>query len=107
MDTGDESAINLSYDTYEQHQSLFKATGSAAVSGIGGASEEVTGDLKAAHFQNYTVRDLKIGATKKLAATSSGHIGGGFFEHFTVTFDYARSRIDLTPRPGDASVSSS
>ncbi len=107
VDTGDESAINLNYETYQQHESLFKATGTAPVAGIGGSSEEVTGDLKAARYGGYTVRDLKIGATKKLAATSSGHIGGGFWEHFVVTFDYAKSRLDVTPRTGDPAVSSS
>jgi hypothetical protein len=107
VDTGDESTINLSAELYASHPTLFKATGSAAISGIGGASEQVTGEIKTARLENFVVHDLKIGATRGLAATSSGHIGGGFFEHFRVTFDYARSSIELVPRAGDASVTAS
>jgi hypothetical protein len=104
VDTGDESAINLSYSVYTQHPSIFKATGSAPVSGIGGSSEEVTGDLRSARLGNFELTNLKIGATKHLAATSEGHIGSGLLQHFSVTFDYAHARMDLVPRAGDASV---
>ena len=106
IDTGDESTINLSYDVYDAHTGLFKPTGTAAVAGVGGASEEVTGELRAAHFENFELANIPIGATKKLSTTAQGHIGIGLLQHFVVTFDYSKLRIELRPRSGDPVVTS-
>jgi hypothetical protein len=104
VDIGDESEINLSGDYYAEHPAIFKPTGTMPVSGVGGDSEEITGTLPEARLGDFTLVGLKIGATKGLVATSKGHIGGGVLQHFSVTLDYARSRMDLVPRPGDKTV---
>lgn len=104
IDTGDESTINLAYDYYEAHPTLFKPSGSVAVAGIGGASDELTGELAQVRLGGYEVVRPRIGATKRLPATARGHIGSGLLRHFTITFDYGRSRLELTPRAGDAAV---
>ena len=108
VDTGDESAINLSYDTYEQHQSLFKVTGSAPVSGIGGASEEVTGDLKAAHFgrlHGARPEDRSDQETRRnVFGTYRRRILGTLHRHVRLCAVPASISMPLT---GDASVSPS
>lgn len=106
VDTGDESAINLAYDYYELHPTIFKPSGSVPVSGIGGASEEVTGEVSHVRVGDFDVTRSRIGATKGSIATARGHIGGGFLRHFDVTFDYGRARIELVPHSGDPNVAS-
>lgn len=104
VDTGDESAINVAYDYYEAHPTLFKASGTVPVSGIGGTSDEITGDAPRVRVGEFEIAHTKIGATKRMPATARGHLGSGALRHFTVTFDYERSRIELVPRAGDTSV---
>ncbi|GAC1548325.1 MAG: hypothetical protein NVS3B16_21140 [Vulcanimicrobiaceae bacterium] len=104
VDTGDESAINLAYEYYEAHPALFKPSGSVTVKGIGGASDELTGELARVRIGDYDVLRPRIGATKRLPATARGHIGSGLLRHFEVTFDYRRSRLELVPRAGDTNV---
>ncbi len=104
IDTGDESTINLAYDYYAAHPGIFKPSGTTPVSGIGGTSSEITGDVARVRFGDYDVMQPKIGATKSLAATGKGHLGSGFLRHFAVTFDYGRSRLELAAQPGDTTV---
>ena len=104
IDTGDESTINLAYDYYAAHPDIFKPSGSTPVSGIGGTSDEITGDIARVRFGDYDVVHPKIGATKSLAANGKGHLGSGFLHHFAATLDYGRSRLELTAMPGDTNV---
>jgi hypothetical protein len=85
IDTADASAIDLSDDVYGAHPAFAKAASTA-------------------RLENFTVSGVAIGEMKKLATATQGHVGNGFLSHFTVTFDYAKLRVDLTPRSGDASV---
>ena len=104
IDTGDESTINLAYEYYAAHPGIFSPIGTTPVSGIGGTSSEIFGEISRVRFGDYDVIHPKIGATKSLAAIGEGHLGSGFLEHFVVTFDYSRSRLELVAQPGDASV---
>jgi hypothetical protein len=107
IDTGDESTLNLSYDYYERFPNLFHPTSSASVSGIGGASTEVLGQIDAVRVGRYVVAHQAIGATKGMHPTADGHAGSGLLSHFIATFDYEAARLELTPRPGDAAVTAS
>jgi hypothetical protein len=102
IDTGDESAIDLSYDVYTAHPSLVKATTTSSAE----TSDAVAGELRMARLENFDVSGVPIDAAKKRATTAQGQLGNAFLNHFTVTFDYAKSRLDLQPRSGDASVTS-
>lgn len=104
VDTGDESSLNLAYEFYEIHPTLFKANGSMPVAGIGGTSDEITGDAPPVRVGEFEIVRTKIGATKRMPATARGHIGSGLMRHFIVTFDYDRARIELVPQPGDTAV---
>ncbi|MBC5828892.1 MAG: aspartyl protease family protein [Candidatus Eremiobacteraeota bacterium] len=104
IDTGDESGINLSYDYYKLHSDLFSATEARDVSGVGGNSEELIGEIPHVQVGSFRVENQRIGATRKLKATANGHLGGGFLAHFRVTFDYARSRLGLVARGNDSAV---
>jgi len=104
VDTGDESTINLSYDYYNQHPGLFAATASQSVSGIGGTSEELIGEIAHVQVGDFRVESQQIGTTKTLRATAQGHLGGGFLSHFRVILEYARERLGLEPRNGDPAV---
>jgi len=107
LDTGDESSINLAYTYYEAHPAIFKPTSTTAVSGIGGNSEEIIGEIPSVRLADFIIARQRIGATKKFVPTAEGHIGSGFLSHFRVVFDYAHARIGLSPRAGDAAVSAS
>ncbi len=104
LDTGDESTINLAEQYYGAHPAIFKPTGKAPVGGVGGTSEEIVGEIERVRVGNFSVEHQPIGATKHLAPTADGHLGDGFLSHFAVVFDYARERIGLVPRVGDAAV---
>lgn len=104
LDTGDESAVNLADAFYRQHLGIFAPSGSSSVSGIGGASDEVTGTLARLRLGDFEIAGPPIGATKHLPATGDGHLGSGLLRHFTTTFDYGRGRIELIARPGDGAV---
>ena len=102
IDTGDDGTIDLAYEYYEAHQSLFKPNGATAVHGIGGNSEGVAGTIPHVRIASFDVAGERIGATKKISY--NGHVGTGLLDHFVVTFDYRRSLLDLVPRAGDRSV---
>ncbi|MBC5829515.1 MAG: aspartyl protease family protein [Candidatus Eremiobacteraeota bacterium] len=104
VDTGDESGINLSYDYYKLHSNLFSATEARDVSGVGGTSEELIGEIPHVQLGSFSVENQRIGATRKLKATAEGHLGGGFLAHFRVIFDYAKSRLGLVARSNDSAV---
>jgi hypothetical protein len=102
VDTGDESTINLAYDFYQSHPAIFKTTGTTGVAGIGGGSEQITGEIASVRVGDATLTHQKIGATKALQSAAAGHLGSGFLAHFSVTFDYAHGTIALVPKVGDA-----
>jgi hypothetical protein len=104
VDTGDESSINLSYDYYRRHTDLFSATESRSVTGVGGTSIELIGEIGHVQLGDYRVESQRIGTTQTLHATGEGHLGAGFLSHFRVILDYARARLGLTPRTGDRSI---
>jgi hypothetical protein len=85
IDTGDETAIELRSDVFGAHPSFAKATVSA-------------------RFERFDVAGVAVAESRALATSAQGHLGGGVLSHFTVTFDYAKLRVDLQPRSGDASV---
>jgi hypothetical protein len=106
VDTGDESTINLSFAYYSEHTNLFKPSAKAAVSGIGGDSIELLGDIPDVQIGTYDVTSQNIGTTQTLQGTADGHLGDGFLRHFRVGLDYANGRITLRPRDGDSDVTS-
>ncbi len=99
VDTGDESNINLAYDFYSKHSSLFAVTERRLVSGIGGTSVELIGKIPEVTIGAYRTGTQKIGTTRTLQGTAFGHLGAAFLEQFTVQFDYAASELHLIPKP--------
>lgn len=104
IDTGDESSINLTNEYYEAHPTIFTPNGSVPVAGIGGTSDEITGEVARVRIGGFEIERARIGATKRAGAMGRGHVGSGFLRHFSVTFDYAHGRIELVPRAHDSSV---
>jgi hypothetical protein len=104
LDTGDDSNINLAYDFYTRHPDLFTATAERTVSGIGGDSVELLGEIPSVRIGGYRLSAQSIGTTRTLRGTAFGHVGAAFLEHFKVHFDYAKSEITLVPHPGDNSI---
>ncbi|MBV9271082.1 MAG: aspartyl protease family protein, partial [Candidatus Eremiobacteraeota bacterium] len=104
LDTGDESSINLSYDYYRQHPTLFKPTRTQTVSGVGGSSTEVVGDIPQVAIGGFVLPNQVIGATETLKGTAHGHIGAQVLSHFALYLDYPHSRIVLQARSGDGAV---
>ncbi|GAC1501937.1 MAG: hypothetical protein NVS1B14_06530 [Vulcanimicrobiaceae bacterium] len=104
VDTGDESTINLSYDYYLRHPNLFAATHVRNVSGVGGQSEQIVGEIARVRLGEYRVEAQQIGTTRTLQSTGEGHLGAGFLSHFRVVLDYAHGHLGLTPREGDKAV---
>ena len=104
IDTGDESSINLSYEYYRQHSDLFRPTRTENVSGVGGSSVEVIGEIGEMAIAGYVLTNQAIGATQTLQGTAHGHVGAQILSHFTLYVDYPRSRIVLEPRGGDPKV---
>ena len=98
VDTGDESNINLSYDFYSEHRGLFSATEQRIVSGVGGSSVELIGNIPEVRIGNIALRDQRIGTTTTLESTAYGHLGAGFLEQFTILLDYASSRVEFAAR---------
>jgi hypothetical protein len=97
LDTGDESNINLAYDFYRAHRSLFATTQERSVTGIGGSSIELMGSIPDVRIGDLDLHDQLIGATQSLRGTAFGHLGAGFLQHLRVIFDYAESRVELVP----------
>lgn len=104
LDTGDESGINLAYGYYREHSDLFKATQEEPVSGVGGTSVELMGEIPDVRIGDFAVESQQVGATRSLRGTADGHLGAGFLRHFRITLDYARSRVIMVPRKNDPAV---
>ena len=97
LDTGDESSINLGYDFYQAHRSLFPPTGERAVSGVGGSSVELLGTIDQVQIGGYSIESAPIGATQNLTGTALGHVGAGLLARFNVTIDYAAGELRFIP----------
>lgn len=99
VDTGDQSNINLGYEYYEQHPDLFQATKTRNVSGIGGESVELIGEIGSVSIGSITAEHQQIGTTKTLHGTADGHLGAGFLSKYRVVLDYAHQLMRLLPLP--------
>ncbi len=100
VDTGDQSAINLSEAFYTAHPSLFSISESRWVAGVGGESVEMLGRIGAVRVGDYDLGPQPIGVTRTLQGTADGHLGAGFLSAFTVMLDYPHARFALVPRGG-------
>jgi Aspartyl protease len=100
VDTGDESNINLAYDFYAKHPGLFDVTQRRYVSGIGGSSVEMIGEIPQVRIGDYRTGPQRIGTTQTLQGTAFGHLGAAFLQQFIVQFDYAAAELHLIPRRG-------
>lgn len=98
VDTGDESNINLSYDFYAKHSSLFDVTQRRFVGGIGGSSVEMIGEIPQVRIGDYRSGPQRIGTTQTLHGTAFGHLGAAFLSQFIVQLDYPGATLRLTPR---------
>jgi hypothetical protein len=98
VDTGDQSNINLAYEYYQQHPSLFQATKTEEVSGVGGHSTEIIGEIAQIRIGALTAENQQIGATQTLRGTANGHLGAGFLSKYRVTLDYAHQLLRLLPK---------
>ena len=98
VDTGDESNINLAYDFYAKHPGLFSVTQRRFVSGIGGSSVEMIGEIPEVRIGDYRTGPQRIGTTQTLHGTAYGHLGAGFLQQFIVQLDYVAAQLRLIPR---------
>jgi hypothetical protein len=98
VDTGDESNVNLAYDFYAKHPGLFTVTSRRFVSGIGGSSVELIGEIGDVTIGGYHAGPQRIGTTWTLHGTASGHLGAAFWQQFIIGFDYANGEIHLIPK---------
>jgi len=98
VDTGDESNINLAYDFYAKHSNLFSVTQQRSVSGIGGNSIELLGQIPQVTIGDYRTGPQRIGTTQTLHGTAFGHLGAAFLQQFVVQLDYAAAELRLIPR---------
>jgi Aspartyl protease len=98
VDTGDESNINLSYDFYAKHPALFNVTQRRSVSGIGGSSIEMIGEIPQITLGDYRTGPQRIGTTQTLEGSAFGHIGAAFLQQFLVQLDYASAQLHLVPK---------
>lgn len=99
VDTGDESNVNLAYEFYVKHPGLFNVTSRRFVSGIGGSSVEMIGEIPQVRIGDYQTGPQRIGTTQTLQGTAFGHLGAGFLQQFVVQLDYAGAELHLSPRP--------
>ncbi len=100
VDTGDESNINLDFDFYAKHPGLFNVTQRRFVSGIGGSSVEMMGEIPEVRIGDYRTGPQRIGTTQVLQGTAFGHLGAAFLDQFIVQLDYAAGQLRLVPRRG-------
>lgn len=100
LDTGDESNINLAYEFYSKHPSLFTVTARRNVSGVGASSVELLGTIPQVTVGSYTTGPQTIGTTQTLAGTAFGHLGAAFLQQFNVQIDYSAAELHLVPRAG-------
>lgn len=98
VDTGDESNINLAYEFYTKHPTLFTITEQRTVSGIGAKSVELLGRIPQVTLGGYTTGPQTIGTTQTLAGTAFGHLGAAFLGQFDVDLDYSAAELHLVPR---------
>jgi hypothetical protein len=98
VDTGDESNINLAFEFYAKHPGLFSVTQRRSVSGIGGSSVEMIGQVSQVTIGDYRTGPQRIGTTQMLRGTAFGHVGAAFLAQFVVQLDYAAAELSLTPR---------
>jgi len=98
VDTGDESNINLTYEFYVRHPGLFNVTERRSVSGIGGSSVELIGEIPQVRIGGYQTGPQRIGTTQTLSGTDFGHLGAAFLQQFIVQLDYAAAQLRLIPR---------
>ncbi|HEV2262102.1 MAG TPA: aspartyl protease family protein [Candidatus Rubrimentiphilum sp.] len=98
VDTGDQSVVNLSDDFYGHHSSLFVPTHTENVSGVGGASVELMGEIPSVTVGPITTGPQPIGTTRTLRGTANGHLGAGFLSNFIVLLDYLHQRMELRPK---------
>ncbi len=68
------------------------------VSGIGGSSVEMIGEIGQVTIGGYRTGAQRIGATQALGGTAYGHLGAAFLQQFIVQLDYAGGQLHLTPR---------
>ncbi|HTU82821.1 MAG TPA: aspartyl protease family protein [Candidatus Acidoferrales bacterium] len=97
IDTGDESNINLSYDFYEKHPTLFTATERRLVAGVGGSSVQLIGQIPDVTIGTYKTGPQAIGTTQTLQGTAFGHLGAAFLSQFDVQLDYMAAELHLLP----------
>lgn len=97
IDTGDQSNINLAYDYYVRHPELFKATRTESVSGVGGSSVELIGEIASVRIGTLTAQNQQIGTTKTLKGTADGHLGAAFLSQYRIVLDYAHQLMRLYP----------
>jgi hypothetical protein len=98
VDTGDESNINLAYEFYAKHPSLFNVVQRRFVSGIGGSSVEMIGEIPQVRIGTYRTGPQRIGTTQTLQGTAYGHLGAAFLQQFIVQLDYGAAQLHLIPR---------
>jgi hypothetical protein len=98
VDTGDESNINLTNEFYGKHPGLFSVTQRRFVSGIGGSSVEMIGEIPEVTIGDYRTGPQTIGTTQTLHGTAFGHLGAAFLQQFIVQLDYAGAELRLVPR---------
>ncbi len=104
IDTGDESAINLSSAFYALHPGVFTPQTHARVAGIGGTGDELLGTIERVDVGGFSLLNQPIGTTNRSLPTAQGHIGSGALSHFVATFDYAHRRVGLSPKRGDGAI---
>ena len=97
VDTGDQSSINLAYSFYQLHSDLFSVTSTANVSGVGGSSVEMLGQLPRFRIGSLTAQNLQIGATRILKGTADGHLGAGFLFKYRIVLDYPHEQLSIIP----------
>ncbi len=98
VDTGDESNVNLAYDFYVKHPGLFSVNERRLVSGIGGSSVELIGEIPSVTIGDFHTGPQRIGTTETLRGTGFGHLGAAFLQQFVVELDYLAAQLRLTPR---------
>jgi hypothetical protein len=68
------------------------------VSGVGGHSTELIGEIARVRIGTLTAENQQIGTTQTLKGTANGHLGAGFLSKYRVTLDYAHQLLRLLPK---------
>jgi hypothetical protein len=96
IDTGDESAVNVSGNVLAANPGLFRVTGTRTVVGVGGNAVEQTGTIDRVRIGELVVTDQDIAATPALRGIAPGHLGMGFLGAFAAFFDYPNASLTLS-----------